>query len=182
MSVTEKNRNPEKILESKEQKFTSLMNDNMDFAYNIARRFFDEKDDIQDAVQTAFIKAWKSFSNFTEKKSLFSTWYYSILRNVCIDRLRKGTELHKSNVKQLEYLISNDSADKVENRELHQQIILLAERLSGNQKETFLLRDVHGYAIKEVVRITGQSEGSIKTNLYLARKKMRIWIIEEHLI
>lgn len=182
MSVTKKNRNPEKKLESKEQRFTRLMNDNMDFAYNIARRFFDDKDDIQDAVQSAFIKAWKSFSNFTEKKSLFSTWYYSILRNECIDRLRKGTEHYKENVKQLENLSTNDSADEIENRELYQQIILLAERLSGNQKETFLLRDIHGYAIKEVVKITGQSEGSIKTNLYLARKKMRIWIIEANLI
>lgn len=181
MPVSKQNRKSEKNLESKEQKFTRLMNNNMDFAYNIARRFFEGKDDIQDAVQSAFIKAWKSFSNFNEKKSLFSTWYYSILRNECIDRLRKDTEHYKENVKQLENLSTNDSAYEIENRELYQQIILIAERLSGIQKETFLLRDIQGYSIKEVVKITSQSEGSIKTNLYLARKKMRIWINEAYL-
>lgn len=154
----------------------------MDFAYNIARKFFDEKDDIQDAVQSAFIKAWNSFSNFNEKKSLFSTWYYSILRNECIDRLRKGIDHHKGNTKQPELLSSSDLSNEADNKELYQQIILLAERLSVIQKETFLLRDIHGYTIKETVNISGQSEGSIKTNLYLARKKMKKWLIEEDLL
>ena len=44
--------------------------------------------DALDASQEAFVRAWRHIRKFTGKSS-FYTWYYAILRNHCLDRLRK---------------------------------------------------------------------------------------------
>ena len=182
MSLLKNNNIQEGKGRSDDQIFTQFMNESMDFAYQVARQFIKNPDEIRDAIQVAYIKAWKSFSNFSEDKSLFTTWYYSILRNECIDHLRKQRKFYKEDINQANSLNGDEWSVDIESYELHQQIILLADRLSAGQKEVFLLRDVQGYAIKEVAQITRKSVGSIKTNLYLARKKLRSWIIEEKII
>lgn len=172
----------EKAAESDEHRFTRLMKDSTDFAYQVARRFFEDQEEIKDAVQSAYIKAWRAFQSYSEKKSLFTTWYFSILRNECLDRIRKNSKIYEEDINRHPNLSSNSPAEDLENKELYKNIILLAERLPRRQKEVFILRDIQGFAVKEVAGKTGQSEGSTKTNLYLARKKMRTWIIEENLI
>ncbi len=167
---------------SKELEFTQLMNESMNFAFQIARQFFSETDEIQDAIQNAYIKAWNSFDRYSAQQSLFTTWYYSILRNECIDRLRRRRKYYQEDITSIPNLGNQENFETLESKELHQEIILLADRLSPTQKEIFILRDIQGFSIKEVAKSTGHSEGSIKTSLYLARKKLRIWILEEELI
>ena len=156
-----------------ELRFTGLMHENMDFAYHIAKQFIKQPTDIQDAIQTAFIKAWKAFDQYHPEKSRFTTWFYSIIKNECIDRIRSdksnlNTTLDKADLKAV---VEDEHAG--DTMGLYQTIILEAEYLPAAQKETFILRDIEGYTIREVREITGQTQGSIKTNLYLARKKIR---------
>ncbi len=158
------------------RQFSLLMEENMDFACNIAGRFLTQPADIQDAVQNAFIKAWLSFSKYRPDKALFSTWFYSIIKNECIDRIRsQKKDLH---IPADEVSVSDLSqqADSYGELDLYQRIIILADSFPATQKETFILRDIEGLSIREVVKKTGQSEGSVKTNLYLARKKIREWM------
>ena len=166
---------------SPEETFTLHMNDNMNFAYSIARNYFSIDEEIQDAIQVSFIKAWQSFENYNPEKSQFSTWFYSILKNECLDRIR----IHSRNPQM--NLVKSDSATIDESassdlKETYQNVLQMAETLSKTQKEIFILRDIKGLSIKEVAAITKQSEGSIKSNLYLARKNIRQWMIKENMI
>ena len=159
------NHNVEKI-------FSKHMNNNMDFAYSIARNYFSVDEEIQDAIQVAFIKSWNSFASYDPEKSQFSTWFYSILKNECLDRVRK---IKRSPAM---YIVNSDSATFDESahsdlKESYQNILQQADNLSKTQKDIFILRDIKGLSIKEVAANTKQSEGSIKSNLYLARKNIR---------
>ncbi|MCD6346745.1 MAG: sigma-70 family RNA polymerase sigma factor [Bacteroidales bacterium] len=161
---------------SSPEKFTRLMEENMDFAHHIAKRFFNDPAEAQDAIQNAFIKAWQSFGNYKADQALFSTWFYSIIRNECIDRIRsKNRNIHiPLNETDLSgFAQEQQSLDELD---LYQRVIIMADHLPPSQKETFLLRDIEGFSIREVIKETGQTEGSVKTNLYLARKKIRQWL------
>lgn len=167
--------------QSTEILFSDHMNNNMNFAYSIAQKYFSIEEEIQDAIQVSFIKAWNSFASFDSEKSQFSTWFYSILKNECLDRVRKfkkSPEMH---------IVNSDSATFDESahsdlKESYQNIMKMAEKLSKTQKEIFILRDIKGLSIKEVVAKTKQSEGSIKSNLHLARKNIKQWMIKENMI
>lgn len=150
----------------------------MNFAYRVARKFLRDQEEIKDAIQSAYIKAWKAFDSYSDQKSQFTTWLYTILRNECIDRLRKGQIHVGEELSKFELTVSEEPEEEFLKQELHQQILILAENLPPQQKEIFLLRDFQGYSIKEVIEITGLTEGSIKTNLYHARQKLRSWILK----
>lgn len=160
-----------------------LVDDHLDFAYRVAGRFLTSPVDIQDAIQAAFIKAWKSFQQFDPNRSLFSTWFFTILKNTCIDARRRLAHAPlKAPLDAARFLAGHpDEApdEHLARQELYTAILFLADRLPEKQKDCFLLRDVQGFSLKETAALTGQSEGSVKTSVYLARKKIRQWIEKE---
>lgn len=166
-------------LVSKDRQFTLRVKASMDFAYQVAGKFLQDPEEIKDAIQSAYIKAWKAFDSYSDQKSQFTTWLYSILRNECIDRLRKYKTQVREELAKVELPDGKQPEEEYLKQEMHQQILILAENLPPSQKEIFLLRDLQGYSIKEVIEITGTTEGSIKTNLYHARQKLRSWILEQ---
>ena len=57
-------------------------------AFNIAYRMIGNKEDASDIAQEALIKVFKSLKSFRGDSS-FSTWFYKIVTNKCIDAIRK---------------------------------------------------------------------------------------------
>ena len=165
-----------KAEKSSREQFTRLMHENMDFAYHISKSFFHNDAEIQDAIQNAFIKAWQSFHAFQPDKARFSTWFYSIIRNECIDRVRSLNKNIHIPVNDADLTAFAHEQHPMEELDLYQRVIIMADHLPPSQKETFLLRDIEGFSIREVIKETKQTEGSVKTNLYLARKKIRQWL------
>ncbi len=167
-----------KYRQKAEKRFSKLMEEHMDFACHIAQRFVQEEASVQDIVQNAFIKAWKAFHSFKEEQALFSTWLYSIVKNESIDYIRISKKLEVQDLSNVE-TIAEGQSDHADPYDLIQKVILLADQLPNTQKEIFVLRDLEGYSIREVMKMTKLSEGSIKTNLYLARKTLRNWLNKE---
>ena len=53
----------------------------------VARRFLDSEEDARDAVQDAFVSAFRSISKF-DSTALLSTWLHRIVINACLMKLR----------------------------------------------------------------------------------------------
>ena len=67
--------------------FEALVKQNMKRAYFTALGFVGSHDAALDLSQEAFIRAYKNFSKFNRKKKFF-TWYYRILKNLCLNYIR----------------------------------------------------------------------------------------------
>jgi len=68
--------------------FAQIVEDHADLAYNVAYRMLRNVEDAEDAVQEAFISAYRSFSKF-KGQSKVSTWIYRIVVNSCLMKIRK---------------------------------------------------------------------------------------------
>ena len=88
-----------------DQDFTEIVENYAGFAYNVAYRMLRNVDDAEDAVQEAFISAYRSFSSF-KGQSKVSTWLYRIVVNACLMKIRK----EKSRAK---YLVETGYNDDV---------------------------------------------------------------------
>lgn len=69
--------------------FRQLANRHLDRAHNIALRVLHNREDAEEAVQDAMAKVWRKAPTFDPERSAFSTWFYRILTNAALDKLRR---------------------------------------------------------------------------------------------
>ncbi|MEE9277201.1 MAG: sigma-70 family RNA polymerase sigma factor, partial [Dehalococcoidia bacterium] len=60
-------------------------------AFTLAYRILGHEDRAEDAVQEAFLRVWRNADRFDRSKGAFTTWFGRIVRNLCIDMLRRRT-------------------------------------------------------------------------------------------
>jgi RNA polymerase sigma-70 factor, ECF subfamily len=78
------------IREGRHDAFAEIVNRHSKRFYSIAYRLVFNKDDAEDVVQEAFIKLWEKRLNWNpDKEAKFTTWFYKIVINLCIDHNRK---------------------------------------------------------------------------------------------
>ncbi len=137
--------------------------------------------DAEDISQQVFSKIYFSIKNFDFRSSLL-TWIYKITVNECYDYLRK------KRVRKLVYEsdFSEEDSRKMENSDtvvdrgrpmdtaLAQRdlVVKLLGRLSEEDRTMILLKEVEGYSVEELSRISGMNENTIKVKLFRARQKL----------
>ena len=78
------------IQEGRHDAFAEIVNRHSKKFYNIAYRLIFEKDDAEDIVQEAFIKLWEKRLTWNPRnEAKFTTWFYRVVLNLCIDHNRK---------------------------------------------------------------------------------------------
>jgi len=169
--------------------FESLILGCQNKAYNIALRYLKNEEDAMDALQESFIKIYRHLNNFKED-SRFDTWVYRIIVNTCNDFLRKNsnrkntdsiykTENEKETV--IEIPDSSGSPEHVyENKEKTDYILSCLDKMTLEQKEIILLRDVHGFSYEEISEILDCSIGTVKSRINRSRLKLRELYLEQN--
>jgi RNA polymerase sigma-70 factor (ECF subfamily) len=136
-------------------------------AYYIALSFVKREQDALDISQDAFIKAFRHIKKF-KTGSAFFPWFYKILKNLCLDWLRKNKPNQKIPLEN-----SNPVVASQPNIEICLQVWNGIEKLPLEQREILILRYFQGFSYKEIAQILGKPTGSIMSGLYYAKKNLR---------
>ncbi|HVT95604.1 MAG TPA: sigma-70 family RNA polymerase sigma factor [Bryobacteraceae bacterium] len=137
--------------------------------------------DAEDISQQVFAKIYFSIKNFDFRSSLL-TWIYKITVNECYDYLRK------KRVRKLVYEsdFSEEDSRRMENSDavvdrgrpmdttLAQRdlVVKLLERLPEEERTMIILKEVEGFSVEELSRLSGVNENTIKVKLFRARQKL----------
>ena len=171
-----------------ESSFESLILGCQTKAYNIAIRYLKNEEDALDALQESFIKIFRHLNSFKED-SRFDTWVYRIVVNTCNDMLRKN-----SNRKITDSIFKTDDEKETiieipdvsgspevvyDNKEKSEYIVTCLEKLSREQKEIIILRDVHGFSYDEISEILECSVGTVKSRINRSRLRLREILLEQ---
>ncbi|MFC4666032.1 RNA polymerase sigma factor [Falsiporphyromonas endometrii] len=142
--------------------------------FSVAFRLLCQEDAAKDVVQETFIRVWVNFNKYDLTKS-FRTWLYTIATRVCLDYLKGRSHLVECGPVDLSYNVISDLASdqKIQNDELAAIIKVLTQKLSYKQRLVFTLVCLEDLTYEEVQQITGLSPDKIKSNIYLARKRMK---------
>lgn len=134
----------------------------------------------EDLTQETFLRAFERFDSFRPGSNC-RAWLLQILRNIWIDHLRRkkvaGQELPlEENIvaeKSREHeIVWSDAQDLIENFSDEQVIKALSE-LPEDQRLTLFLIDVEQLSQKEVARITGVAEGTVKSRTSRGRAVLK---------
>lgn len=154
----------------------------------VCRRILRNEDDARDAVQEAFISAFKGLSKF-EGTSQLGTWLHRIAVNVCLMKLRSRKRKPEESIDDLQPAFKDDGharfdpvdwsprADQLlETRETRDFVRGAIDELPEPYRVVLLLRDIEEVDTKEAAEILGVSEGVVKVRLHRARHALRALI------
>jgi len=154
----------------------------LDAAYNLARWLLRNDQDAEDAVQDAYLRAYKAASRFRGGDG--KAWLMTILRNVCYTKIKKsrshGTpepfdeEIHQA-AGQSEM---RDAFRQKANAETLQRAL---EKLPDDFREIIVLHDIEGLAYKQIATIIGIPIGTVMSRLARARGRLRVEIVASNM-
>jgi RNA polymerase sigma-70 factor (ECF subfamily) len=158
----------------------------------VARRFLDSEEDARDAVQDAFLSAFRTVDRF-EGHARLSTWLHRIVVNAALMKLRTRRRKPEKSIEELlpRFLEDGHLAEpavpwratnpsEAERRELRDLVMDQIQNLPEGYRNVLLLRDIEGLDTEETARAVGISPNAVKTRLHRARLALR-GLLEPHL-
>ena len=142
-----------------------------------------DRSEAEDAVQSAYLKAFASIHLF-EARSTLSTWLTRIVINEALGRLRalkqRRSRLKAQGVWMIEDHRVIDAPDEALARE---QLRCLMERaiaaLPDTFRTVFVLRDVEGLSVDETSEALDIPAATVKSRLFRARRKLQLSLAPE---
>ena len=164
-------------------RFEELVIPHRNAAFNLAYWILQSRDDAEDAVQDAFLRAFRAFETFSGVGA--RSWLLAIVRNVAYSALdaRKRSrslimpseEMRSLNVSNLEQMPSDDPSPEEVVTAGHEHVRLLNElaRLPLIHRDILVLREMEGLSYAEIAQITGTAIGTVMSRLSRARAELR---------
>jgi RNA polymerase sigma-70 factor (ECF subfamily) len=149
----------------------------------IAQSITHNREDSQDAVQEAFLKAYQNLGDFRED-SQFSTWLIRITVNQSLMKLRKQRTIREVSLDQdlqadgstlpIEVTDRAPSPEQIcGTSELRIILVKAMEGLRPILRTVFVLRDIEGMSIQQTAEVLNVTQTAVKARLWRARLQLR---------
>ena len=150
-----------------------------------ARRILVNSEEAQDALQEAFLAAFRSIEGF-QRGARLSTWLHRIVVNASLLRLRKQKRRREESIEPLlpgfrpnGHLVApprpwtEPPESVLQREELRQLVRDYIDDLPDKYRLVLLLRDIEGLDTETTAELMGLSAGAVKTRLHRARQALR---------
>ena len=161
----------DRILAGDDEAFARLVDRHHDRCARIAFRILGNREDAEEAVQDAFLRAYRALASYEERER-FQAWLTRILVNQC-RTIRMRADKREQVFSELaldDALIAAPSGDAGDAwPDLDQALA----RLPAEQREALVLRYADDLTYEEMSRITGAGESALKMRVQRAFARLR---------
>ena len=154
--------------------------------YNFALRHLRNQSLAEEVVQDAFVRLVRNAADF-KHEARFSTWLYTIVRNLCIDQGRKQSLRRHPSLDEAKRGDEGDGptlgeqiADSRANvertavsAEIRERLMQAVDALPDDQREVFLLRELSNLPFKDIAEIVGIPENTVKSRMRYALERLQ---------
>ena len=157
----------------------------------VARRVLRHEDDARDAVQEAFLQAFRSIDRFRGDSNL-ATWLHRIVTNAALMKLRSTSRHPEVTIEDLLPQFDETGhhtqplrdwsvfpSSELLREESRAQVRACIDQLPAPYREILILRDIEEMDTDETAKVLGISKASVKTRLHRARQALRT-LLEPH--
>jgi RNA polymerase sigma-70 factor (ECF subfamily) len=144
-----------------------------------------DRDRAQDLTQDVFLRVLKTADRW-QPNAKFSTWLYTIARNICIDESRRkrlrpvatldapiGDEAGTTHRDQLADTRARSGAVNSAREQFLTTLYAALEKLPEEQREVFVLRVIDGMKFVDIAQLHGISENTVKSRMRYATAILR---------
>jgi RNA polymerase sigma-70 factor, ECF subfamily len=152
--------------------------------FNFILRFVHDPAQAEDVLQDTFMRVIKSAESY-ERQAKFTTWLYTIARNLCVDASRRGKHRKAASLDApvgdddgvaLIEMVSDGKQGtdrQVIDRELRARMQKAIAALPDEQREIFILREMADLQFNEIAKVVGCPENTVKSRMRYALEKLR---------
>lgn len=166
--------------EGDEDAFAVLVRRHTSRLLALAQHLLGNRLDAEDAVQDAFLSAWRQLPEFRHGAS-FGTWMYRIVANRCLNTMRhRPRPLPLDAVPEPAAADANSSPPRAAESDAATAALARALlELRPELRVCWVLRELHGLHYDEIAHVVGTSEQTVRGRLFRARRAlmeaMRPW-------
>lgn len=138
-------------------------------ALNFAKKYINDEYLAEDIIQESFAIVYVRRNNYKFDYS-FKTYLYTIIRNKCIDYIRKKKNLCFHELEDLQY--SKSTEEIIIDKENKSLLKKLFEQLNNNYQTALYLYEFEGMSYKDIGKVMGKNLCQVKIMIHRARKKL----------
>jgi RNA polymerase sigma-70 factor (ECF subfamily) len=141
----------------------------LSFAQNILK----DKSNAQDALQDSLIAIVKGVRRLKNHRK-FHAWIYQVTRNKCFDIIRKNHKFkNECDLDSISEPINYENMVEEKNQDNQIDMMSMINQLPHKQKTVIQLFYYDGFSILEISKILDKPAGTIKSQLFDAREKLK---------
>ncbi len=142
--------------------------------FSIAMRMFNNVEDAKDITQEVFIKIYKNMEGAMGRGS-FKSWICTVTTNTSIDELRKRKRKKTVPMEKSQEFVDQEPVplEQIINDEKKVLIENAIDKLSPEEKQIVILRDVQTLSYDEIKDSLNLTLGTVKSRIFRARKKLQ---------
>lgn len=131
--------------------------------WSLARRFFRDSAEAEDAVQEVFLSLWKTAHRFDHKVASEATFVAMVARRRLIDRLRKRARGPETSAETFEAAV--ERSERVELSDEARWALEAFSELGEDQQRVLRMAIHHGLSHERIAESTGMPLGTVKTHI-----------------
>ena len=139
--------------------------------YRVAYYLLESEVDAEDAVQELYLKLWAARSSLEDIQNP-AAYGISMLKNICIDRIRKRTVRKAEPLDEAPIPEETDAEDREETKDTLRHLLQEMEKLPEKQREVLRMKTIDGLEYEEISRRTGISQVYVRVLIAMARKTL----------
>lgn len=158
--------------------YATLVRAYLQSAFGVAYGILRHVEDAEDLVQDAFLKALRRIRSL-RPGSPFGPWFHRLVRNEALNRRRWRARRETRPLSESDAAPGGNPAADAERAVLRERLRSALDRLPAIQAAVVVMHDVQGYAHAEIAQTLGIPEGTSRSHLHHARRRLRDWLSDE---
>ena len=138
----------------------------------VALRTLGDPDEAADAVQDAFVSAYRKAATFRGEAAV-TTWLHRIVVNACLDRMRRKSVRPVADDELIEAAERESPLpDQTVEREVSMEVSAALKLLPSDQRAALVLVDMMGYSVEDAAQVLQVPSGTVKSRCARGRAKL----------
>lgn len=152
--------------------FSEIVKRHRDRMWAVALRTLGDPDEAADAVQDAFVSAYRKAGTFRGEAAV-TTWLHRIVVNACLDRMRRKSVRPVADDELIEAAERDTPMpDQTGEREVSMEVSAALKMLPTDQRAALVLVDMMGYSVEDAAQVLEVPSGTVKSRCARGRAKL----------
>lgn len=165
--------------------FTELVEKYKQPVMNLIYRYLHDAAEGEDIAQNVFVQVHRSANRYLASAK-FSTWLFTITRNLCLNELRRRSrhpadsleatfaDSEDAPARQYEDFATHSPPDKMLQQELEQKVVQAMNELPEAQRSAMILCRQEDVSYEEIAQVLGCSLSATKSLIHRARETLKL--------
>ncbi|HET7127665.1 MAG TPA: sigma-70 family RNA polymerase sigma factor [Gaiellaceae bacterium] len=142
-------------------------------AYRLALRILRDATLAQDAVQDAFLTAWRTAPSFDPRRGGVSSWLMTLVHRRAVDVVRREDRRRALPLDDAPVAAGDATDETAETRELRRSVQAALEKVTPLEREALALAYYGGLSQSEIAEKLGVPLGTVKSRMFAGLARLR---------